>query len=178
MAKLIAYAHHERWDGTGYPFGLAEDAIPLAARIVAVADVYDALTTKRPYKRAFPHSEAYRMIASGAGTQFDPEVVSAFVSMETEFKQIARDLADHPAGRDGRCIFGSRDRQRRHVGPVGWALLPVALACATRFFSVTYSLPRTFRFRSREATACASLGRQSEVDALPNASRKATTGAA
>ena len=54
MAKVIAYAHHERWDGQGYPFGIAEDSIPVAARIVAVADVYDALTTKRPYKRAFP----------------------------------------------------------------------------------------------------------------------------
>lgn len=94
LAKLIAFTHHERWDGTGYPFGLSKERIPLAGRIVAVADVYDALTTKRPYKRAFPHEEAYQMIVSGAGTQFDPDVVAAFVHKADEFAQIATDLSD------------------------------------------------------------------------------------
>ena len=91
LAKLIAFTHHERWDGDGYPFGLSKDKIPLAGRIVAVADVYDALTTKRPYKRAFPHEEAYQLIVSGAGTQFDPDVVAAFVHNADEFAQIATD---------------------------------------------------------------------------------------
>jgi putative two-component system response regulator len=94
MAKVIAYAHHERWDGEGYPFGIAEDNIPVAARIVAVADVYDALTTKRPYKRAFPHKEAYTMIVSGSASQFDPEVVKAFMAREADFSRIAEELSD------------------------------------------------------------------------------------
>ena len=89
MARKIAYSHHERWDGTGYPYRLAGHDIPLAARIVAVADVYDALTSKRPYKRALPHDESKAIILEGNGTQFDPTIVDAFLACEEEFRAIS-----------------------------------------------------------------------------------------
>ncbi|MEM7454196.1 MAG: HD domain-containing phosphohydrolase [Planctomycetota bacterium] len=89
LAREVAYHHHERWDGTGYPHGLSEEAIPLAARIVAVADVYDALTSKRPYKRAMSHMESRGIIVSGSGQHFDPEVVDAFLRHEDEFLEIS-----------------------------------------------------------------------------------------
>ena len=76
-----AHAHHERWDGTGYPRGLAGEAIPLAARIVAVADVYDALTNPRPYRGAWPEEAVIDHIRAGAGTHFDPAVVAAFLRL-------------------------------------------------------------------------------------------------
>ena len=78
MAATIARSHHERWDGSGYPDGLAGDEIPIAARIVAVADVYDALVTNRPYRDALSEEEAIYEINTGKGTQFDPRVVDAF----------------------------------------------------------------------------------------------------
>lgn len=90
MAREIALCHHERWDGTGYPEGLAGEEIPLAARIVSVADVYDALASKRVYKAAFPHAECVAMISAEAGKQFDPAVVSAFLDVEAEFRAIAQ----------------------------------------------------------------------------------------
>jgi putative nucleotidyltransferase with HDIG domain len=80
-AKLVVRHHHERWDGTGYPDRLEGDRIPLAARVFAVADVLDALTTVRPYRAPSPLSEARDMIGDAAGTQFDPEVVDAFLSI-------------------------------------------------------------------------------------------------
>lgn len=79
MGHDIARHHHERWDGNGYPDGLAGRAIPLSARIMAVADVYEALRSKRCYKPALPHDEAVDIIAAGAGTQFDPAVVRVFL---------------------------------------------------------------------------------------------------
>jgi response regulator RpfG family c-di-GMP phosphodiesterase len=90
MAREIAFCHHERWDGTGYPKGLAGEEIPLAARIVAVADVYDALATKRVYKAALPHGQCAEMIGAEAGKQFDPAVVEAFLHVEAEFAAIAQ----------------------------------------------------------------------------------------
>lgn len=90
----ICFAHHERWDGSGYPFGLSGDLIPLSARIVALADVYDALTTARVYKPAMTHEQASKIIRDGAGTQFDPRIVDAFVRSEAEFARVARELAD------------------------------------------------------------------------------------
>jgi putative two-component system response regulator len=78
MAMDIARFHHERWDGQGYPTGLSGKQIPLCARIVAVADVYDALTSQRCYKDAWTPARARRTILAGAGTQFDPVVVAAF----------------------------------------------------------------------------------------------------
>ena len=89
-AKQVAYYHHERWDGKGYPHGLVNVEIPLVARIVAVADVYDALTSKRPYKQPMSHLESRAIILSGSGTQFDPEVVDAFLRHEEEFEAISR----------------------------------------------------------------------------------------
>ena len=78
LAAEIALAHHERWDGSGYPRGLSGDDIPIAGRITAVADVFDALTHERPYKPAWPVDRAVSQIVAGAGGQFDPQVVSAF----------------------------------------------------------------------------------------------------
>jgi putative nucleotidyltransferase with HDIG domain len=80
-AKLVVRHHHERWDGAGYPDGLAGDLIPLAARVFAVADVLDALTTVRPYRAPSPVGEAREMIEESAGSQFDPEVVAAFLEI-------------------------------------------------------------------------------------------------
>ncbi len=88
----ISRSHHERWDGNGYPDGLAGNEIPLAARIVAVADVYDALRSKRPYKDGFDHETSVNMILEGKGTQFDPGIIDAFVELGPTFQQIYRDL--------------------------------------------------------------------------------------
>lgn len=89
-AKQIAYYHHERWDGTGYPHGLSETEIPLVARLVAVADVYDALTSKRPYKEPMSHIESKAIIMSGSGSHFDPEIVASFMRHEDKFEAISR----------------------------------------------------------------------------------------
>lgn len=88
MSADIAACHHERWDGTGYPNGLGGDRIPLAARIVSVADVYDALTSERVYKPAMPHEKAVELIRQGSGSQFDPEVVAAFERMDASFRSV------------------------------------------------------------------------------------------
>ena len=85
VAESITRHHHERWDGLGYPDGLSGEAIPLPARIVALADVYDALRSTRPYKEAFSHETAVRIIREGKGTQFDPDVVDAFLRSEARF---------------------------------------------------------------------------------------------
>ncbi len=90
MAREVAYWHHEHWDGGGYPHQLAEEQIPISARLVAVADVYDALTSRRPYKRGMTHTESRAIIVSGSGQMFDPEVVAAFLRHEAEFQQVAR----------------------------------------------------------------------------------------
>jgi HD-GYP domain-containing protein (c-di-GMP phosphodiesterase class II) len=74
--------HHERWDGTGYPRGLARDEIPVEARILAIADAYDAMTSQRPYRQALTHDEAIVEIETGAGTQFDPWLAEAFVALQ------------------------------------------------------------------------------------------------
>ncbi len=95
IARTIAYSHHERWDGKGYPQGLKEEEIPLSARLMSVADVYDALTSKRVYKPAMPHEKAASIIVEGKGTQFCPDVVDAFLVLEYEFQTIAEHLADH-----------------------------------------------------------------------------------
>lgn len=87
MGKAIAYNHHEKWDGSGYPYGLKGEDIPLSARIVALADVYDALTSKRCYKSAFGHEKAKNIIVKNKGTHFDPEVVDAFLCTEEIFQQ-------------------------------------------------------------------------------------------
>ena len=86
-AKIFAATHHERWDGSGYPRGLSGAEIPLPGRIMAITDVYDALTSVRPYKNAFTHEKALQMITEQKGTQFDPRLVEAFVRVAEQFRK-------------------------------------------------------------------------------------------
>ncbi|HCT99041.1 MAG TPA: two-component system response regulator [Methylococcaceae bacterium] len=96
-AKEIAYGHHEKWDGSGYPQGLAGDEIPISARLMALADVYDALISERVYKKGMPHEKAAEIIAKGKGTHFDPDMVDAFFALHEEFHAIARRFSDAQA---------------------------------------------------------------------------------
>lgn len=93
-AKEIAYSHQEKWDGSGYPQGLVGNTIPLSARLMAVADVYDALISVRVYKSAFSHEEAVRIIFEGRGSHFDPDLVDTFMELSEEFRAIAQRYAD------------------------------------------------------------------------------------
>ncbi len=93
-AKDIAYTHQEKWDGSGYPRGLKGEEIPISGRIMAVADVYDALICKRVYKPPFPHEKAVAIISEGSGSHFDPDVVNAFLEIEGTIKRIADELSD------------------------------------------------------------------------------------
>ncbi|MDR2521721.1 MAG: response regulator [Spirochaetaceae bacterium] len=88
-AKTFAGTHHEYWDGGGYPLGLRGMDIPLQGRLLAIADVYDALVSERPYKRAFSHDEAVRIICDSAGTHFDPALIDVFASVKDEFRALA-----------------------------------------------------------------------------------------
>jgi putative two-component system response regulator len=97
VAKEIAYAHHERWDGSGYPEGTGGEAIPLAARIMAVADVYDAMISKRVYKPALPHATAVAAIRDGRGGHFDPSIADCFLEDTDEFEHIALKFSDEPS---------------------------------------------------------------------------------
>ncbi len=90
LGKEIAYYHHESWDGSGYPEGLQGEKIPLSARIVALADVYDALTSERIYKKAYPHEKAAAMIVSERGKKFDPQIIDAFQANLNQFDSIRR----------------------------------------------------------------------------------------
>lgn len=94
MASRIALTHHEHWDGSGYPLGLAGEAIPLEGRITAVADVFDALCSERPYKPAFPIHQCFSIIEERSGTQFDPTVVEAFMASKTAVVDVHLELAD------------------------------------------------------------------------------------
>ncbi len=94
IAKQIVYSHHEKWDGSGYPQGLAGEAIPIPARLMALADVYDALISRRVYKAGMNHSQAMQIIEEGKGTHFDPDVVEAFLATQAEFQAIAVRFAD------------------------------------------------------------------------------------
>lgn len=93
-ASDIAFGHHEKWDGTGYPSGLAGDEIPLSARITAIADVFDALTSTRPYKKAFSAEQAFDIIYSDCGTHFDPYLIDVLKHHEKEFKAISLTTQD------------------------------------------------------------------------------------
>ena len=97
LAKEIAYSHQEKWDGSGYPEGLRGEAIPISARFMAVADVYDALISRRIYKPSMPHAQAVATIVSGKGTHFDPDMVDAFVEIQAEFQAIAELYTDSDA---------------------------------------------------------------------------------
>ncbi len=94
IAKEIAYSHQEKWDGTGYPQGLKGAAIPLSARLMAIADVYDALISRRVYKPAFTHDKAMQIIEEGRGRHFDPDVVDAFIAVQMSCKAIADQYAN------------------------------------------------------------------------------------
>ena len=94
VAKDMACCHHERWDGTGYPLCLAGDAIPVPGRLMALADVYDAIISRRIYKSASTHEQACSAIVKGRGTQFDPDVVDAFIDIAEEFRDIALKYPD------------------------------------------------------------------------------------
>jgi putative two-component system response regulator len=94
-ASEIAYTHQEKWDGTGYPQGLSGEAIPISGRLMAVADVYDALVSKRVYKPPFPHKKAVAIIEEGKGQHFDPDMVDAFLVLAEEFRRIALEFADY-----------------------------------------------------------------------------------
>lgn len=96
MAKEITLSHHEHWNGKGYPYGLKEKMIPLSARIVSIADVYDALRMKRSYKPAFEHEKALKLISHGRGIQFDPDLVDICLDIAEKFKQIFESLQDAP----------------------------------------------------------------------------------
>ena len=93
-AREIAYGHHEKWDGSGYPQGIAGESIPLSARLMAVADVYDALTSKRIYKPGISHEEAVRIITDGRGSHFDPVIVDAFMRIQGKFSEIAAHMSE------------------------------------------------------------------------------------
>jgi putative two-component system response regulator len=94
MAGEIALTHHEKWDGSGYPLGLSGEDIPLSGRIVAVADVFDALSSRRPYKPAFPLERCFAILEDGRGTHFDPRVLQAFLDCRDQVVKIRIEYAD------------------------------------------------------------------------------------
>ncbi|GAM10230.1 cyclic di-GMP phosphodiesterase response regulator RpfG [Geobacter sp. OR-1] len=93
IAKEIALSHHEKWDGTGYPGELLGDEIPISARLMAVADVYDALISARVYRDGMPHEKVVQILAEGKGSHFDPDIMAAFIALQDQFRQIAQDYA-------------------------------------------------------------------------------------
>ncbi len=94
LAKEVTYGHQERWDGSGYPLGLVGYDIPLGARLMAVADVYDALISSRVYREGMPHPDAFAIVVEGKGSLFDPDIVDAFVAIEAKFKEIVSRFPD------------------------------------------------------------------------------------
>ena len=114
LAKEIAYGHQEKWDGSGYPEGLSGDAIPVSARLMALADVYDALISRRVYKQGMPHEQAVALIVEGHGRHFDPDIVDAFLELQDEFRAIAQRFGDSDADLQLKHQFLS---QRMGAGP-------------------------------------------------------------
>ena len=119
LAREIAYSHQEKWDGSGYPVGLKGDEIPIAGRLMALADVYDALISKRVYKPPMPHEKAVQIIIEGKGSHFDPDIVEAFLKLENTFRNIALTYADFDEERQmlagGGTVTPAGDRQIEHV---------------------------------------------------------------
>jgi putative two-component system response regulator len=95
LAKDIVYTHHERWDGSGYPQGLRGEAIPVAGRVLAIVDVYDAIVSRALYKAPMSHEDALAFIGKSRGTHFDPDVVDAFLVVAPEFKRVSNGVAQH-----------------------------------------------------------------------------------
>ncbi len=110
--RPIVLSHHERWDGRGYPHGLAGEAIPLSARVLAVADVYDALTSVRSYKRAMPHEDAMRILHQDAGTAFDPEVIAWFDAIAPRWQATLATAADRGRADDAQATPDVRAQRR------------------------------------------------------------------
>jgi len=96
LAKEIAISHHERWDGDGYPLGLKRSDIPISGRIVAIADVFDAITSKRVYKEPWPIERALAYLMDMRGRQFDPDIVDAFFAIENEMVTVRQSKNDEP----------------------------------------------------------------------------------
>ncbi len=94
ILKELAFSHHERWDGSGYPQGLSEEQIPVSARLLAIADVYDALISDRVYRAGLPHDQAVAIIFQGRASHFDPDMVDTFIEIQDEFQAIAQRYAD------------------------------------------------------------------------------------
>ena len=99
-AEEIAYTHQEKWDGSGYPQGLKNDNIPISGRLMALADVYDALISRRVYKAPFTHSKAVEIIREGKGTHFDPDMLDAFLEIHEKLRKVAIEYADHDEERE------------------------------------------------------------------------------
>lgn len=102
-ARDIAYSHHERWNGTGYPLGLQGERIPLSARLMAIADVYDALISARAYKAGMSHIKAVEILREGRGREFDPRILDIFLDIHRRFDEIARDFRDATIEEDKAC---------------------------------------------------------------------------
>ena len=113
MAYQVARWHHDRWDGKGYPDGLMGQSIPLAARIMSVADVYDALISHRPYKDPMPHEEAVAVIISDRGKRFDPDVVDAFIRCQEKIKNIKEKISEN----NGKALLPSERGERDQASP-------------------------------------------------------------
>ncbi|GAB4398863.1 MAG: two-component system response regulator [Rhodoferax sp.] len=105
LAGEIVHSHHERWDGLGYPQGLRGEQIPVSARLMAVADVYDALISRRVYKEPMPHAQAVAVIEQARGRHFDPDVVDAFLATQDTFALIAQQFADNPQDLDAKRLY-------------------------------------------------------------------------
>jgi putative two-component system response regulator len=112
LAETIALTHHEKWDGSGYPQGLEGSEIPLAGRIVAIADVFDALTSRRPYKEPLPVEESLDIIKQGRGSHFDPDVTDAFLAVTDEILSIRKRYRDRQESQLVRIVAGSRYASR------------------------------------------------------------------
>ena len=101
LVRELTYCHHERWDGSGYPRGIKGEEIPTPARLLAITDVYDALISDRVYKSGVPHDQAVAVIFQGRGSQFDPDMVDAFIEIQDEFRRIAEEHADTESDMQG-----------------------------------------------------------------------------
>ncbi len=116
-ALPVVRGHHERWDGRGYPDGVAGDAIPLTARVAAVADAFDAMTSDRPYRKGMPAARAYAELLAGAGTHFDPECVAAFDRVRPQVEALlAKETAERRAIEGGCDTVSRRELERAKRG--------------------------------------------------------------
>jgi HD-GYP domain-containing protein (c-di-GMP phosphodiesterase class II) len=119
-AMPVVRGHHERWDGRGYPDGLAGECIPLTARVVAVADAFDAMTSDRPYRSGMPAARAFAELESGAGTHFDPVCVAAFLRRRPQIEEmLAREAAERRSAEGGSNTISRSDLQRERAAAQG-----------------------------------------------------------